>query len=121
MRYLAAFFSLLVAVAGWHYLFYSRAAHRLGGIEDERLNRVRIGLRRCGGAVMLTLAGSFLALFWAYDLDHFEGATPRFLVLLLSIFGLLALIVVLALIDLRLTVILRRRQRTRGFDPLRRD
>ena len=39
MRYLPGILSLLIAVAGWHYLFYSRAAHRLGkqagGLEDE--------------------------------------------------------------------------------------
>lgn len=121
MRPLAAIFSLLVAAAGWHYVFYSRAAHRLEGVEEERLNRVRIGLRRVGGVVMLCLAASFLAMFFAYDLEHFDRATPTFLVLLLSVFGLLGLIVVLALIDLRLTVKLRRRFRARRFGPQKRE
>ena len=41
---LGAIFSLLTAAAGWHYLFYSRAAHRLGVIEDAALNERRVML-----------------------------------------------------------------------------
>jgi hypothetical protein len=117
MRYLAASFALLVAIAGWHYLFYSKAAHRLEGIEDERLNRKRITLRRIGGGVMLALAGCFLSLFWSFDLDTAERVSANFFVVLLAIFALLAVIVVLALIDLRLTHQLRKRNLMRGLDP----
>ena len=119
MRYLVAIFSLLVAVAGWHYLFYSRAAQRLEGIEDERLNRKRVLLRRIGGGVMLGLAGCFLSLFWSFDLDRTEHVSATFFVVLLAIFGLLATIVVLALIDLRLTHQLRKRNLMRAIETTR--
>ena len=41
MRTMLSIFALLVAACGWYYLFYSRAAERLEGIEENRANRVR--------------------------------------------------------------------------------
>ena len=35
-------FALSVAATGWYYMFYSRAASRLGEIENESLNRRRM-------------------------------------------------------------------------------
>ena len=46
MNFLPAIFALLVAAAGWYYLFYSKAAIGLRGIEDDRQNRLRVRLRR---------------------------------------------------------------------------
>ena len=37
MFILATTLAFLIATAGWHYLFYSRAANRLSGVENERL------------------------------------------------------------------------------------
>jgi hypothetical protein len=47
---------LMIAAAGWYYLFYSRAAHRLGAIEAADANRWRVLLRRCNGLLMMALA-----------------------------------------------------------------
>ena len=48
----SALFALLTGVAGWHYLFFSRAATPLAGIAEQRLNDQRLRLRRSGGAVI---------------------------------------------------------------------
>ena len=46
LRAFCAIFSLFVAAAGWYYMFYSKAASRLSGIEDSRANGVRVWLRK---------------------------------------------------------------------------
>ena len=113
MTLLAGIFALLTGAAGWYYLFYSRAAQRLAVIEHQALNNRRIALRRVGGAAMLMLGGFFFAGFAAFDDPQL---TPtRFLVIWLTVFALLIVIVVLALVDLRLTRRLRRISGTRGF------
>src|SRR5690242_10906856 len=48
--------SLLIGIAGWYYLLYSRAAHRLSVIEAEQPNARRIILRRVNGGAMIVLA-----------------------------------------------------------------
>ncbi len=101
---LPAIFSLLVAAAGWFYMFYSRAAHHLQGLENDLLNLRRIRLRRIGGFIMFLLAIAFFVLFQPYVWDSSMGALGMLLVVM---FLLLAL-VVLALIDLRLTWQLRK-------------
>ena len=89
-------FSLLTAAAGWYYLFYSRAAKQLDGIEVHRLNQWRVRLRRIGGAAMLLLGVAFFA--------GFQVVNPRFFVATwISVMALLAAIVILGLIDVRLT------------------
>ena len=116
MRHLAGIFALLTGAAGWFYLFYSRAAHRLSGIEDERLNARRIALRRVGGVAMLLLGGFFFAGFYAFENPH---ETPTaFLAVWLTVFALLVVLVILALIDLRLTRQLRRRAGKSGGFPV---
>lgn len=91
--------ALLIAVAGWYYMFHSRAAQRLDGVEMEHLNRRRIRLRRFGGGMMLLLAFCF---YVAAKID--ESASPRpWMLLWFAVAALLLAIVVLALIDLRLT------------------
>ena len=67
MTALPAILALLTGVAGWFYLFFSKAAHGLAGIEEDRLNRRRVRLRRVGGAVMLLLAVGFYLGFYAAD------------------------------------------------------
>lgn len=96
MRPFAAILSLLIGAAGWYYLFYSRAAHNLAMLEEQRLNDWRILFRRIGGAIMLALAVCLALLFWRLE----TRAAPVYLLLVLV---LLVLIVVLALVDLRLT------------------
>jgi drug/metabolite transporter (DMT)-like permease len=113
MRYLAGIFALLTGAAGWFYLFYSRGAHGLSGIEDQRLNGRRIALRRVGGLAMLLLGGFFFALFYAFEDPHRQPAL--FLGVLVAVFLLLIVLVVLAMIDVRLTRRLRRDRNRRGF------
>ena len=62
MRTLLSIFALLVAAVGWYYLFYSRAAERLEGVEENRANRLRGILRRTNAIIMLLMAvGSVIA------------------------------------------------------------
>lgn len=102
---LGKLFCLLVAIAGWYYLFFSKAADRLESIEGHSINRRRVRLRKTCGFVMLVLAASFYALLQV--LDRADART--FLLLLLTIAVCLVLIVILAMIDVRLTWKLRRR------------
>ena len=112
MKYLAGTFALLTAAAGWFYLFYSRAAQRLSDVEDQRLNARRVALRRVGGVAMLLLGGFFFAGF--HGLEN-TGWSPRALLWVwAAVFFLLIVIVVLAMIDLRLTYRLRSRRKGIG-------
>ncbi len=109
MDYLPAIFSLLVAAAGWYYLFYSKAAHKLAGVEEERHNRLRVRLRRVGGAVILCLAGTFYAMFVMLNRARFAAAGT----LLLVVMFLMGAVIVLGLADLRLTHRMRRERQER--------
>lgn len=100
--------ALLTAAAGWYYMFYSKAAQRLSGIEDPQLNRQRILLRRIGGGTMFILAVLFFA--------GFEGIDPArrptlFVLNWLGVALLMFIVVVLGLVDLRLTLRMRHRDR----------
>ena len=99
--------ALLIAVAGWFYLFYSMAARRLGGVESDRLNRRRIRLRRVGGALMLALAFCFYA---GCKVDEVRLPWP-WLLLWTAVVFLLLVIIALALADLWLTHGLRRQRK----------
>ena len=104
---LAAAFSLVVAAAGWYYLFNSRVVEALRSVEAERANRCRSILRRAGGLAMLLLAVCFYALF-----QSLNGPDPRvFLAMVAAVTLLLGLIAVLAVVDVRLTWKLRRLQK----------
>ena len=111
MRHLPGILALLIAIAGWFYMFYSRAAANLGSIENEQLNLKRIRLRRVGGFVMLLLAVAFFALFYTFDSKE---QAEEFVLTLLAVLLLLCMILVLGLIDLRLTLKLRRSIRKQG-------
>jgi hypothetical protein len=113
MSALATILALLIAAAGWHYLFHSTAAQRLAGVEEERLNRVRVRLRRAGGVVLLVLGPTFYAGFRTL-LPETQFNPATFVGLWLSVLGLMGLMVILALVDVRLTLKLRRHQQRAG-------
>jgi len=99
MDWLPGIFALIVAAAGWYYLFYSQAAMRLQGVEQTAQNRSRIRLRRVGGLVILLLAAAFYAMFVMLRRERFAAAG----VLLLIVMVLMGAVMVLGLIDLRFT------------------
>lgn len=111
MHALSSVFSLLVAAAGWYYMFYSRAASRLSGIEDEDANRKRHRLRQINGFVMFLLAIGVYAGLNSIDPAASQSAAAAFLAVWLTVFLLLLIIVLLAMVDLRLTWRLRHRRR----------
>ena len=113
MHYLAGIFALITAAAGWFYMFYSGAAKRLQGIENQRLNARRVVLRRVGGAAMFLLGVFFFAGFYAFE-DP-KRSPSKFLAVWLTVFALLILVIVLAMVDLRLTRQLRANQK--GSQP----
>ncbi len=102
MQIVSAIIALLTAAAGLYYLVYSRAAHQLRGVEEAYYNARRIRLRRWGGATMLLLAICFALLFWM------SPETLAFNLVLLAVLILVGLILILAMIDLRLTWRMRR-------------
>lgn len=108
MQALTAAFSLLVAASGWYYMFYSRAATRLVAVEGEKIARTRHRLRQANGAVMFLMGVLFYAGFNAID---FTASPSAFVAVWFSVFVLLSAIVVLALLDLRLTFRMRRQHR----------
>ena len=103
-QYLPAMFSLVVAAAGWFYMFYSRAAHNLGEFENNQLNLRRVRLRRVGGFAMFCLAVAFFIGFQPYVWNSGAVALGIWMLVML----LLLAIVVLGLVDLRLTWQLRK-------------
>ena len=110
MSPLPAIFALLVGAIGWYYLFYSKAAARLGGIEDQRNNLWRGRLRRANAIIMLLLALGIAVGWYKFDWDR----QPRQVALIwLGVMGLLLVFVVLAMIDVRLTWKLQRSLRER--------
>src|SRR5436190_3330462 len=111
MSPLTTVFSLLIGAAGWYYLFYSRAAARLAGVEDQALNVRRQRFRRFGRFVMLLLAVGIFAGFNTVD-PH--ASAQAFILVWFGVFVLLFVIVILAMLDLRLTWRLRHRPRAAG-------
>ena len=110
MSPLPAIFALIVGAIGWYYLFYSKAAAQLGGIEDQRNNLLRGRLRRANAIIMLLLALGIAVGWYKFDWDR----QPRQVALIwLGVMGLLLVFVVLALIDVRLTWKLQRSLRER--------
>ncbi len=99
----ADIFALICGITGWFYLLYSRAAGKLASLETSRLNTRRARLRRAGGGAMLLLAVAFFS-GSNIDADHRPGA---FVLVWISVMILLAIVVALALADIRLTARLR--------------
>ena len=107
MHHLSTILALLIGIAGWYYLFYSRAAEKLAGVESHRLNRLRVWLRRAGGVVLLLLAPTFFAGFNSVD----PAADPdAFMAIWVVVIVLLGLNVLLAMADVGLTWKLRRQR-----------
>lgn len=109
---LSAVFALLTGAAGWFYLFFSKAAQNLADVEERRLNARRIYLRRVGGATMLVLAVLF------YVGLHGVSTPGTLAAVWLGVLFALAVVVVLALIDLRLTWKIRTRRLRQQQVPL---
>lgn len=107
MSWLPAIFSILVGAAGWFYMFYSKAAENLAGVEAASINRLRIRLRRIGAAAMIVLAAVFYIGCVALEQRRPAEAAGY----LLAVLVLMGAIVALGLVDLRLTQKLRRSQR----------
>jgi peptidoglycan/LPS O-acetylase OafA/YrhL len=107
LPFAAAILALLVGIAGWFYLFYSRAAHRLAGLEESAANGRRRRLRRVNGLVMLVLA---VLIYVGFALDPHRQPGP-FIAVWITVIPLLLVVVTLALIDMRLTADIRRRLR----------
>jgi hypothetical protein len=104
MPWLVPAFSLIVGVAGWYYLMHARtAASRLVAVEQERTNELRIRLRRVCGAITVMIAIGFYA---GFKTDP-DVQPRRFGLIWLAVMCLLATTIVLALIDVRLTLRLR--------------
>jgi UDP-N-acetylmuramyl pentapeptide phosphotransferase/UDP-N-acetylglucosamine-1-phosphate transferase len=106
MDYLPAIFSLLVAAAGWYYMFYSQAAQKLHGIEGERENRLRVRLRRIGGLVIMLLAVSFYTMIVLLERERFAAAGT----VIVLVMVLMGAVLALGLADLRLTRRMRRKR-----------
>ena len=100
MQSLSTILALLIGIAGWYYLFYSRSAQKLGGVESQRLNKLRVGLRRVGGLVLLLLAPMFFAGFHTVDADNNPNA---FVAIWVVVMVLLGINVLLAMVDVGLT------------------
>ncbi len=106
--------ALLIGVAGWFYLFYSRAAANLASLEEQNLNRRRIYLRRVNAVLMLVLAILIAVGYYWFDLDRLTLPERReFAAIWLVVLVLLAIILVLAIADVRLTFRLRQTLRER--------
>jgi len=115
MDVFSTIFSLLVAAAGWYYMFYSRAVANLSSIEDQSINRRRLRLRRAGGFIMFLLA---IALFAGFHSVDSATSAQAFVLVWLSVFVLLLTVLLLAMADVRLTWKLRRNRlgRASGFE-----
>jgi hypothetical protein len=105
MPWLVSAFSLLVAAAGWYYMTHPHPALRLATIEQTRVNALRIRLRRICGAVTLFVGIGFFAGFRAVDV---ENNPHGFVAIWLCELALLVVMVTLAMVDVRLTLRLRR-------------
>ena len=53
--------SIAILLIGWYYVFYSKAAERLNGVEPTPVNRKRQIHRRLGGLLLLPMSALFLA------------------------------------------------------------
>ncbi len=108
MPLLTGLFSLMISAAGWYYLLYSKAAHKLARIEDTAINTRRIMLRRFGGTLLILLA---MLLYVGSNVISWEPPTVWFAVVWIGVMVLVGAVTMLALVDLRLTNQLRQRRK----------
>ena len=106
MCVLVDIFALACGVAGWFYLFYSKAAGKLAVVESAAQNTVRVRLRRICGAALVLLGIGFYAGFNAVD-DQRNPAI--YLAVWMGSMLLLLLIIALVAADIHLTRMLRRK------------
>jgi hypothetical protein len=106
--YLPHILALLIAAAGWFYMFYSQAATRLAAFESKAANRKRVMLRRLGGGLMFLLAVMIFAGLETIDPKQSPNA---FVGVWAGVVVVMFAILVLALVDVRLTGDLRRRDK----------
>jgi hypothetical protein len=108
MPALVDIFAVACGVAGWFYLFYSKAAGKLAIVESAAQNTTRVRLRRFCGAALILLGIGLYAGFNAVD-DRRDPAI--YLAVWMGSILLLLLIVVLVAADIHLTRVLRRKIR----------
>lgn len=111
MPYLSGIFALMIAAAGWYYLFYPNAAHKLAGVEETAINTRRIRLRRVGGFLLIVLA---MLLYIGSVVVSWDPPTVWFAATWLGVMILVGAVTILALVDLRLTSQLRQRRKREG-------
>jgi Na+/H+ antiporter NhaD/arsenite permease-like protein len=113
-RTLPGALAFLIGAAGWFYLFYSRAASNLSLIEDQKLNARRVSFRRFNAVLMLILAVLLAVGYYAFDPEQLTAQNRAVLAIVwLAVLALLSGILILALIDVRLTYKLRQAIRER--------
>jgi hypothetical protein len=106
--------ALSVAASGWYYMFYSRAAHRLESIENRHINLSRIRCRRASGGLLAAMGA--LIFVGSQHLADPQSHPRTFISVWTAVMFLLLAIVILAMIDLRLTLKLRKQQQQRRID-----
>jgi hypothetical protein len=99
--------SLLIAATGWHYLFYSRAVKLLEEIEFRELNAKRVLYRRINGGLLMALG-----LLTFCGVQNLRPVV--FVGIWIAAMVVLATIVVLAMVDVRLTWKLAQSRRRRS-------
>ena len=104
----ADIFALTCGIAGWFYLFYSRAAVKLAGVEPPAHLARRIRLRRICGAALILLGVTLYA--GSNAINDQRNPAIYFTVWMSAIF-LLLIVVALAAADIHLTRMLRRKLR----------
>jgi hypothetical protein len=93
-------FSLLCAGAGWYYLMHAGSAAKLGSYERPADNLLRIRLRRWGGILLVMIAIAFYIGFRVADAD---GNGVVVALSMLTVIVLLPIVLLLALVDMKLT------------------
>lgn len=106
-HWLPAILCSLIAVAGWHYLFYSRAAHHLSAIEHPSLNLARIRLRRVNGFILLLISVGMFAGFYTFDA---QTRPTAFVVTWSVVMFLFLVMLLLVYVDVWMIMRLRRRK-----------
>lgn len=104
-----AVLAFLCAGAGWYYVLHAGSAEKLGEFERPADNRLRIRLRRWGGAALVVIGVAFYIGLYIAD----RRGNPVAIVLCLgSVVLLLPVVIFLAYVDLRLTRKMREAQRS---------
>ena len=119
MNWVPTVFALLCAAAGWYYLLHAGGASRLERLERPSDNRLRIRLRRWGGAGMVLIGVAFYVAFRIADQQAQDrhGSPVLVALCLFAIVLLLPLVLFLAWVDIRLTRKMREALRQKKRTP----